>query len=166
MSETRTEENLALAFAAEAKACLRLLGYAEKADDEDLPAMAKLFRAISLAERVHAVKHLHLLKIIEDTQTNLEKSFERETSVSGNAYPEMIRIASEEGDKRAAMSFSQARDAEESHAQLYKAALEAMMEDKEHSYFVCSICGYVAEDEAPEVCPVCNAKRDKFLKSE
>ena len=28
--------------------------------------------------------------------------------------------------------------------------------------YVCSICGYVAEGEAPEKCPVCGAGKDKF----
>ena len=28
--------------------------------------------------------------------------------------------------------------------------------------YVCSICGYVAEGEAPEKCPVCGACKDKF----
>ena len=33
--------------------------------------------------------------------------------------------------------------------------------------YVCSVCGYVHEgDSAPEVCPVCKAGADKFIKQE
>ncbi|MCM1297102.1 MAG: NADH peroxidase [Muribaculaceae bacterium] len=28
--------------------------------------------------------------------------------------------------------------------------------------FVCTVCGYIAEGEAPEVCPVCKAPKSKF----
>ena len=28
--------------------------------------------------------------------------------------------------------------------------------------FVCSVCGYVAEGEAPDKCPICNAPKEKF----
>lgn len=29
--------------------------------------------------------------------------------------------------------------------------------------FRCTICGYIAENEAPEVCPVCKALKEKFV---
>lgn len=28
--------------------------------------------------------------------------------------------------------------------------------------YVCSVCGYVAEGEAPDKCPICNAPKEKF----
>jgi len=35
------------------------------------------------------------------------------------------------------------------------------------SKFVCSVCGYVYEgDEAPEVCPICKAPKEKFKKQD
>ena len=44
---SQTEKNLYDAFVGEAKAHLRLLGFAERAEQEDYPQMAKLFRAIA-----------------------------------------------------------------------------------------------------------------------
>ncbi len=29
--------------------------------------------------------------------------------------------------------------------------------------YVCTICGYTQENEAPEVCPTCGATKDKFV---
>ena len=159
---TKTEENLKAAFDGEAKACLRLLGYAEKAEQEGYTQMARLFRAISAAEQVHALKHLRLLKIIKSSEENLKTAFESETSVSENIYPEFIRVAEEEGNQPASIGFSHARDAESFHAKLYKNAIDHMIEERETTYYGCQICGYVADGQAPESCPVCEAPRDKF----
>ncbi len=162
MNETKTEKNLHTAFVGEAKAALRLKGYAEKAANEGYPQMAHLFRAIGAAEEVHALKHLRLLKIVQTTEENLKASFEREASVSENIYPEFIRIASEENNRGAEISFSHARDAEEFHGKLYKDAIDNMIREQDVSYHVCTICGYVVEGEAPDTCPVCNAPTGKF----
>lgn len=159
---TQTEQNLKIAYVGEAKACLRLLAYAEKAEQEGYPQMAHLFRAISAAERVHALKNLRLMKAVETTEENLKKSFERETTVSENYYPAFIQVADEEGHKAARIAFSQARDAEGFHAKLYKNAIEHMLDERQTSYHVCTVCGYVADGQAPDLCPVCNAPRDKF----
>jgi rubrerythrin len=37
-----------------------------------------------------------------------------------------------------------------------------MLVDREANYFVCQVCGYVSEDEAPDNCPVCGAVKGKF----
>ena len=163
MSEkTKTAENIKTAFAGEAKASLRLLAYAEKAEQEGYPQMAHLFRAISAAERVHALKNLRLMDEVEDTETNLKKSFERETAVSENYYPGFIQSAEAEGDDVAVMAFSQARDAETFHAKLYKNAIDHMIEERSTTYQVCTICGYVADGAAPDECPVCGASAENF----
>lgn len=162
MTVAKSEENLKTAFVGEAKACLRLLGYAEKAEQEGYTQMAKLFRAISAAEKVHALKHLRLLKTIKSTEENLKASFESEMSVSENIYPGFIREAEEEGHQAASLSFSHARDAESFHAKLYKNAIDHMIEEKETNYHVCQVCGYVVDGQPPDNCPICNAPRDKF----
>jgi len=160
----KTNHNLYQAFVGEAKAHFRLLAYAEKAEEEGLPQIATLFRAVAEAERVHTVRNLSLLGevVVEDTETNLQASFQREEKASGVFYPQFIREAEAEGDRRAAISFSQARDVEEGHAALYKHALRHMMADTTPVYYVCEVCGYVAEGEAPDRCPICNAKRVQF----
>ena len=162
MGETATERNLYKAFTGEAKASMRLKGYAEKADAEGFRQMARLFRAIAAAEEIHALKQLRLLKVIGSTEENLAASFEREKSVSENVYPEFIRTAEEEGNEAARVSFSHARDAEEYHAKLYKEAVDRMIADRDTVYHVCTICGFVAEGDAPAACPVCGVPASKF----
>lgn len=160
----KTQNNVYTAFVGEAKAHHRLLAFARKADEEDYPQIAKLFRAIAAAEGVHAERHLRLLgeAVVKSTDDNLQSSFRRETTVNEVYYPQFIREAEGEKERAAALTFSQARDVEEGHAALYKHALSAMLRDETQDYYVCQVCGYVAEWEAPDQCPICNAKREKF----
>jgi rubrerythrin len=163
---SQTEKNLYDAFAGEAKAALRLVGYAEKADQEGYPAVAKLFRAIAQAEQIHAVKHLRLLKIIASTEENLQSAFESENTVSDNVYPPMIAQAMSDGNRAAVIGFSHARDAEEVHAKLYKKVIGHMVADEDPTYYVCKVCGFVVDGEPPDTCPVCNAPKEVFFEVE
>jgi len=160
----KTRKNVHTAFVGEAKAYFRLLAYAEKAAEEEIPQMALLFRAIAEAERVHATRHLSLVKdlVVKDTDTNLENSFQREKTVSENVYPDFIREAEEEGETAVAQVFSYARDAESYHAKLYERAIFDVIKDKVSAYYVCQVCGYVTDKKAPDKCPVCGAPKEKF----
>ena len=160
----KTAENVKKAFVGEAKAYFRLLAFAEKADEEDVPQIALLFRAIAEAERIHATRHLNLMKdvIVKDTDTNLEKSFQSEKTVSENVYPDFIKDAEHEGEQAAAMTFSHARDAESFHAKLYERAMYQVIKDEVKAYHVCQVCGYVTDKKIPDKCPVCGAPKEKF----
>ncbi|MFP4650448.1 MAG: rubrerythrin family protein [Desulfobacterales bacterium] len=160
----KIREDIYKAFIGEAKAYFRLLAYAEKAEEEEVPQIALLFRAIAEAERVHATRHLNLVKdlLVKDTDTNLMNSFKREQSVSENEYPELIKTAEEEGEKAVATTFSHARDAEAYHAKLYERAIYHVIKNTVKAYQVCQVCGYVTDKKAPEKCPVCSAPREKF----
>jgi rubrerythrin len=160
----KTKQNLYAAFVGEAKAHFRLLGYAEKAQQEDLPQVAALFRAVAEAERVHALRNLGLLGevVVKDSESNLQASFEREERASGVFYPRFIREAEQEQEPAAAASFSQARDVEEEHAALYRRALDHLLSDAMPTYYICQVCGHIAEGEAPEQCPVCGVGREYF----
>ena len=160
----KTHRNLYEAFVGEAKAHFRLLAYAEKAEEEELSQIAALFRAVAEAERIHTTRNLQLLGevVVKDTETNLQASFQREEKASGVFYPQFIQEAEEEGDRRAVVSFSQARDVEEGHAALYKRALRHLLAETVQVYHVCQVCGYIAEGKAPERCPICNAAREQF----
>lgn len=160
----KTKKNVYSAFIGEAKAYFRLLAYAEKADEEDAPQIALLFRAIAEAERVHAMRNLNLAKdlVVKDTDTNLENSFQREKSISENIYPDFIKDAEEEGETAASLAFSHARDAESYHAKLYERAIYHMIKDQMGTYHICQICGYVTDKNLPDKCPICGAPKEKF----
>ena len=160
----KTQRNVHAAFIGEAKAYFRLLAYAEKADEEQEPQIALLFRAIAEAERVHATRQLNLVKdlVVKDTDTNLEKSFQREKSVSENTYPQFLKDAEDEGETVAALVFSHARDAESYHAKLYERAIYHVIKNVVKEYHVCQVCGYVTDKKIPKKCPICSAPPEKF----
>ena len=161
--DEKVREGLKRAFDGEAKAVLRLKVFAEKADKEGYPQIAKLFKVIAASEEIHGTRALKTLRDIGSTEDNLAASFESEETVAQVAYGRFIKEAEEAGDKAAALYFSQSRDVEETHAKLYKEALSAMASDQDRSYFICDVCGYVAEDSVPDICPVCQAKKEHFF---
>ncbi|HML01748.1 MAG TPA: rubrerythrin family protein [Candidatus Bathyarchaeia archaeon] len=158
----KTANNVHEAFVGEAKAQQRLLMYAKKAEQEDLPQIAQLFRAVAASEGIHARRNFALLEAVADTQTNLEQAFQSETAVNGIYYPKMLREAEEDGEEAAAMVFEQARDVEAEHAKLYKRALDDMIAQRSTQYYVCTVCGYIVERDRPETCPVCGAPKTSF----
>jgi rubrerythrin len=164
----RTRKNLFEAFVGEAKAHIRLLAFAERAERDGYLQVAKLFRAISEAERVHALNHLRLLgeAAIKSTEENLGYSFNQEQTVNSVYYPEFIKIAEQEGERGAATSFTHAMDVEAVHGELYEKAMRKMLRDEVGDYYVCQVCGYVADNVLPEACPICGAKRELFKKVE
>jgi rubrerythrin len=162
----KTRSNLYEAFVGEAKAHIRLLAFARKAEEEGYSQIAKLFRAVALAEEVHAANHLRVAgeAVIRSTEENLAFSFDRETTINEVTYPQLIREAEQEGEQAAATSFSYARDVEEGHARLYKRAMEHLLQDEESDYYVCSVCGYTSDGVLPDECPVCGAQGEDFFR--
>jgi len=163
----RTNNNVHTAFIGEAKAVVRLLLFAEKAESEGLLQIAHLFRAVAAAESVHARRHFGLLEeAVGDTQKNLEFAFQSEMGIARIEYSRMLQEAEEEGENNAALMFSQARDVEKGHAKLYKRALDHLIAQRTTEYYVCTVCGYVADGKTPENCPICNAPKEKFKKAD
>ncbi len=154
---------LNLAYVGEAKAALRLKVYAEKAEAEGYKQMAKLFKVIAFSEEIHGARALRVLREIKSTEENLAASFESEKQVAEVAYDKFVKLAEEAGDKEALLQFSQSKDVEETHAKLYKQAMSHFMEERETDYYVCKVCGYVADGTMPDECPVCGAPKEQFV---
>lgn len=161
--DERIQNAIHQAYTGESKASLRLKVFAEKAEKEGYPQLAKLFRVISFSEELHGKRALRLLKEIKSTEENLAASFESETKVAGVAYDQFIKHAEEVGDKAASLYFSQSRDVEEIHAKLYKEAMDHVLEERETTYYICDICGYVSDGVSLDECPVCGAKKERFV---
>lgn len=158
----QTKDALQQAYAGEAKAALRLKVYGDKAEEEGYPQIAKLFRVIARSEEIHGARALKVLKEIKTTEENLAESFESERRVAEVAYGEFVRQGEAEGNQAAVLHFSQSKDVEETHAKLYKDAMNHMLEERETTYYICRVCGYVADGILPVSCPICGAKQDQF----
>ena len=162
---SKTEQALKDAFSGESQANRGYLAFASVADKEGYPQVAKLFRAAAEAETVHAHNHLKALKGIRSTKDNLLEAIAGETHEFMKMYPEMLETAKAEGNKEAERSFHYANEVEKIHAQLYQKLFDNMgTTQKTYSYYVCPVCGYTSEKEAPDTCPVCGTKGKMFTK--
>ncbi len=160
---SKTENNLLEAFVGESQANRKYLAFAKKADKEGHVNAAKLFRAAAEAETVHAHAHLRVLRGVKTTRENLQEAIAGETHEFKNMYPEMIDAAIKEDDKAAERSFTFANAVEKVHAELYQKVFDSLDNpDDVDCYYVCSVCGYTCENQAPELCPVCHAKSNVF----
>ena len=161
---SKTEQNLKDAFAGESQANRKYLAFAKKAEAEGFKQVARLFRAAAEAETVHAHNHLKELGGIKGTKENLQEAIDGESYEFQKMYPQMIKDAEAEGNKGALRSFNYANDVEKIHAALYKKALENLGKSPDADMYVCQVCGYTVEGEAPDECPVCKAKKQSFKK--
>jgi rubrerythrin len=165
MHET-TKSNLQAAFAGESQAQTKYMIYADKAEREGFPNVAKLFRATSYAEQVHASTHFKTLGKLGKTAENLADAIGGETYEVEEMYPSFVAVAEMQEEKAAVRSNSWALEAEKVHAELYgaaKTAVEAGKDAEIGDVHVCSVCGWTGEGEPPDECPLCKAKKDKFV---
>lgn len=160
-----SEDNLREAFAGESQANRKYTAFAKKAEEEGFSNVARLFRTAAASETHHALKHLDVLGDVKSTAENLKAAVEGETFEMSEMYPKFIATADEEGNTPAKISFFAANEAEKVHAELYKKALDAIKGGSDieaRDYFVCQVCGYTVEGEAPDTCPVCRNPKEVF----
>jgi len=162
-----TEANLKDALAGESQAHIRYLNFAEKAEEEGYDNIARLFRAASFSEQIHASRHLRSLSGIASTSQNLEAAADGESFEIEEMYPAYIEIAKLQGEPVAQKSLTRAFEAEKVHHQLYKAAKEQVDSGGDaqiSDIYVCGVCGFTMHGEAPDNCPLCGAPRSEFRK--
>ena len=163
MNENKTLNDLMEAFAGESQANRKYLAYSKKAEKDGKLNAAKLFKAASDAETLHALKHFEVAGKVGTTTDNLMDAVSGETHEYTEMYPDFVKDAEAEGNKAALMSFTFAMKAEEVHAKLYKEALENLDQTEEVFYYLCPVCGNI-EKVRPDKCSICGVPGDKFIK--
>lgn len=158
-----TLDNLMEAFAGESQANRKYLAYSKKAEKEGKLNAAKLFKAASDAETLHALKHFEVAGKVAGTAANLQDAVAGETHEYKHMYPDFVKLAEAEGNKAALKSFEFAMKAEEVHARLYQEALENLDQKEEVFYYLCPVCGNI-EKFVPEKCAICGVSGEKFIK--
>jgi rubrerythrin len=160
-----TSDNLKEAFAGESQAFQKYTSFAEAAEKDGLPNIARLFRTTAQAERIHAAGHFSALEGVQSTVANLEAAIGGETYEYEEMYPPMLAQAEAEGHKAKRM-FKYAVGAEAVHAKLYGLALEAARKGEdltEVEFYLCSVCGHIEFGSPPEKCPICGVGAAKFV---
>ncbi len=178
MVKEMTETNLRSAYAGESQAHIRYKLFAERARKSGYNNVARLFDAISFAERIHAGNHFRNIMTkggaqtvsaapfgAKNTSEDLQAGIDGESFEIDEMYPVYRTVAQSQGEKAAETTFTWALEAEKMHLSLYRKAKDAVDKNTDVSIGpiqVCNTCGYTIEGDAPEVCPVCGASKDKF----
>jgi rubrerythrin len=161
-----TEQNLKDALAGESQAHVKYSAFSEQAARENLPNVARAFKANSFAEQIHATNHLRVLGGIGNTVENLASAIAGELFEIEEMYPAYISVAQAQTEKPAETVFNYALAAEKVHAGIYEQAKTAVSQGKDIGYqpiHICPVCGFTMEGEAPEKCPVCGTSKAKFV---
>ncbi len=160
---TKTEANLATAFAGESQARNKYTYFASKAKKEGYVQIANIFEETAKNEMEHAKIWFKLLHggAVPSTTENLLAAAEGENYEWTDMYAEFAVVAREEGFEDIAKLFEGVAAIEKEHEERYRKLL-ANVEGKlvfskdGDAVWQCTNCGHiVVGKEAPEICPVC-----------
>ena len=159
---TKTEANLAAAFAGESQARNKYTYYASKAKKDGYEQIAQLFLETAENEKEHAKIWFKLLHGgIPDTAANLLDAAEGENYEWTDMYKQMAADAREEGFEYIAKLFEGVAAIEKTHEERYRKLLKNIEDGVVFTrdgdmIWQCSNCGHIhIGKEAPKACPVC-----------
>lgn len=173
MSFIESEKALKILIEGETSASANYSKFAKKADEEELPTIAALFRALSSAELIHIKNHNKALGSIynptaepceiKDTLSNLKTAIEGETEENKKLYPSLIKKIKKETKtekgKVARLTMVWAQKAEAEHAKLLKKAFQSLKSGTDldaEQIFICKVCGNVLLNKNnKKECTVC-----------
>lgn len=165
---TKTEKNLATAFAGESQARNKYTYFASVAKKEGYEQIAAIFETTANNEKEHAKLWFKALGGIGDTTANLNAAAEGENYEWTDMYDTFAKEAEEEGFTALAAQFRMVGAIEKSHEERYRALLnniemKSVFEKSEMTMWECRNCGHlVMGKKAPEVCPVCQHPKSYF----
>ena len=160
-----TAQNIAAALAGESQASQKYLAFADVADTEGYPNVARLFRAVAFAESTHARNHLSVLGQIGTTTENLKAAWGGETFEIDEMYAAYGAVAKLQGNESAQTTVRYAVTAEKDHQRIYDTTLKGVEGKTDlgaEPVRVCPICGHTIVGDAPDECPVCGTAGSYF----
>jgi rubrerythrin len=174
----KSVEDLRTACRTESNARARYLAFAQKADEEGFGEVASLFRAAARAEEIAINNQSAVIKklgaidypaaittpVVKSTRENLVAAAAPSEGYPGDMYARFIKPAKASGDQDAATAFFYAQASSQQNEVLFHKALLDLnnMKGKSRTYYVCSVCGYVAEKPVPRTCGTCASSAEKY----
>ena len=173
MKFTECEKALKTLIEGETNAVATYTLYAATAEKENLPIVAKLFKALAKAETIHIENHNRALGYeyrptptpnkVGTTELNLREAIDGETHEAKTLYPTLIKKikheTNEKAGKVAKLSMVWASKAEKVHAEHLKKAFNSVKNGDDFTakkVLVCRVCGNVEIDPTDESeCDVC-----------
>jgi len=166
ISKATTMGNLNSAFKGETNASHKYELFAQQADKEGYKQIAKLFRAVSMAESIHRNNHKAVILSlggvpnvidfepvqVKTTKENLQVPLKGEAYEQEIMYPNFIKLANAEKIPSAVKTFTYAKNAEKQHEKLFQDALNNFGKNKPIDYCVSRVSG--ATYATKSMCPV------------
>lgn len=165
---TKTEANLAAAFAGESQARNKYTYFASVAKKEGYEQIAAIFEQTANNEKEHAKLWFKALSGIGNTAENLAAAADGENYEWTDMYEQFAKDAEEEGFPELAAQFRAVGAIEKAHEERYRALLsnvemQAVFEKADETMWECRNCGHlVIGKKAPAVCPVCKHPQSFF----
>ncbi len=161
----QTSKNLKEAFAGESQANRRYIAFSQKAAQDGLPNVARLFRAVAESETIHALNHLKAAGGLKSTLENIKEAWKGEKEEYTSMYPMFMDQAKRDANNEALKTFFWANEAEKVHGEFYERALKAVEKGGDvevGELYICGKCGYTVESKVPDKCPICGAGKEMF----
>ena len=168
ISKTTTIDNLNSALKGETNASHKYELFAQKADKEGYNQVAKLFRAVSMAESIHRNNHKAVILgmgrtpaisnydavNVNSTKENLEGPLKGEAYEQDTMYPNFIKQADAEKLPAAVKTFLYAQNAEKQHEKLFEEALRKLGKNPKVDYCVSRVSGATYSTGIHDICPI------------
>jgi rubrerythrin len=176
------------AYIGEVKAHHTYIAYAQKANSEGYPNIAKLFMSLSTSEAIHARNFKDILSAlnmevndisnpelkVSSTKKNLKNATKVELHEIDNKYPQFIQMIESENHQEAIRSISYAWESEKQHRDLIQkiqsgtgiffGLLTKKIEGAPAYYYVCQKCGSTLTELPADHCPVCKDAVSHYIK--
>lgn len=161
--------------------------YAQRAESEKYPNIAKLFISIAASESIHARNFKKILSDlgataeeipgfepkVSSTRKNLKLATSVELEEIDNKYPQFIKQITPENHAEAIQFITYAWKAEKQHRALLKkiksgtgiffGLLTKRIEGSPSPYFVCQNCGSTLSEIPGSACPICGGPSAKYI---
>ncbi|QVK20883.1 rubrerythrin family protein [Mycoplasmatota bacterium] len=170
LKNTKTENNLIVAFAGESQARNKYSYYEKKAREEGYEQIADIFKETADNEKAHAEIWYRFIHGIKSTAENLQDGVNGENYEWTEMYKQFAQDAFEEGFDDIGRLFEQVAIIEHKHEDRYQSLLNDLNAVKffegNASEWKCINCGHLHNGpNAPLVCPVCSYKQSYFEKN-
>ena len=166
---SKTEQNLATAFAGESQARNKYTYFASKAKKDGYEQIAEIFTETANNEKQHAKLWYKILAGgIGTTEENLLSAAEGENYEWTEMYAQFAKEAREEGFDDIAAQFEGVAAVEKAHEERYRKLLANVKEGIVFSrdgdmIWECGNCGHIHFGKnAPQLCPVCKHPQGYF----
>ncbi|HID70833.1 MAG TPA: rubrerythrin family protein [Desulfobacterales bacterium] len=161
--DAQTRQHTEEIFLTISLAAARTKVYALRAEKDGCKQLAKLLYAIAVSEDSQAIRLLFQLRgQIGKNEQNFNTAFVKEIPGFIAKYEEALITAEKAGERAMQSVFQQSAKVHQIHLNLKKKLDNAPL--KENAYHVCTFCGFIMENHAPEKCPICTAPASRFTK--